>query len=71
MNGPEPIDVTLQRRRLIAMAAINGVCVVIAVASAIGFVSFHIGWLGAVFAAAVLAGFVAQIWQVLGLRRKR
>lgn len=53
-----------------AMAAINAVCLVLAVASAIGFISYHVGWLGAVFAAAVVAGFAAQVWLVLGLRRR-
>ncbi len=71
MKGPDNIDVALQRRRLIMMAAINAVCVVIAVASAIGYVSYHVAWLGALFAVAVIAGFAAQVWLVLGLRRKR
>ncbi len=70
MKGPDNIDVALQRRRLIKMAAINAVCVVIAVACAIGYVSFHVVWLGALFAVAVIAGFAAQVWLVLGIRRK-
>ena len=71
MNPPDALDIAHQRRRLIRMAAINAVCVIVAVASAIGFVSFHIAWLGAAFAAAVLSGFATQVWLVLGLRRKR
>ncbi|HEY2660730.1 MAG TPA: hypothetical protein VGI79_13485 [Caulobacteraceae bacterium] len=70
MNDPAPIDVALQRRRLAVMLGINGICVVVAIAAAIGFLHNHVAWLGVLFAAAVLAGFGAHIWLVLGLRRK-
>ncbi len=70
MTPPPFIDVAAQRRRLVLMAAINAICVVIAIAGAVGFVSFHIAWMGAVFALAVIAGFAAQIWLVLGMKRK-
>lgn len=71
MTPPPPfIDVAAQRRRLVLMAAINAICVVIAIGGAVGFVSFHIAWMGAVFALAVIAGFAAQIWLVLGMKRK-
>ena len=68
MSGPGPIDVALQRRRLIRMLVIEALCVAVALASVIGFLSFHIPWLGALFVVAVLIGFSAQIWLVLGMR---
>ena len=70
MSSPAPIDVALQRRRLIAMLAFDGLCVVVAVAAAIGYLSFHVVWLGLVFAGAIVAGFAAQVWLMLGLRRR-
>ena len=71
MTEPAPIDVALQRRRLIIMAAIDAVCVVVALAAVAGAVGFNIRWLLWVFLAAVIAGFAAQAWLVLGLRPKR
>lgn len=68
MSTPAPIDVALQRRRLMLMLAIDAVCVMIAIAAMVAYLSFHIGWAGPVFAAAVIAGFGAQIWLVMGLR---
>lgn len=70
MSAPEPIDVAVQRRRLALMLGINAVCAVVAIAAAIGYLNRHIPWMGAVFAAAVLAGFASHIWLVMGLRRK-
>jgi hypothetical protein len=70
VSGPEPIDVAQQRSRLIWMVVVNAVCVVVAAGAAVGFLSFRILWLGAVFAGAVIVGFSAQIWLVLGLRRR-
>ncbi|QUD88498.1 hypothetical protein [Phenylobacterium montanum] len=70
MTGPAPIDVAVQRRRLVVMAAINVACLFTALAGAVGFISFHLAWMGAVFAGAILAGFAAQVWLVLGMKRR-
>lgn len=70
MTAPAPMDLAVQRRRLMIMLIADAVCVLVAIGAVIGFLSFHIVWLGAVFVAAVLAGFAAQIWLVLGLRGK-
>ncbi len=70
MNDPAPIDVALQRRRLILMLAINGLCAVVALAAAFGFLRFHQAWMGGLFVVAMLAGFGAHLWLVLGLKRK-
>ena len=52
------------------MLGINAVCVVVAVIGVIGYVKHHQAWMGGVFAGAVLVGFAAHLWLVLGLRRK-
>ena len=72
MTEPSPavIDVAYQRKRLIWMVAFDGVCFLIALAAIIGNVSFHIHWLLWVFLAAMLAGFGAQGWLIMGLTRK-
>jgi hypothetical protein len=71
LSGADPIDVARQRRRLMVMAAINGLCLAVAIAGAVGFISFHIPAMGALFAVALVAGFAAQVWLVLGLKQKR
>ena len=53
------------------MLAIDAVCFLVALAAIVGDLSFHIAWLGWVFAGAVLAGFAAQGWLIAGLARKR
>ena len=72
MTEPSPavIDVAHQRKRLIWMVVFDGVCFLIALAALIGNVSLHIHWLLWVFLAAMLAGFGAQGWLVMGLMRK-
>lgn len=71
MTEPAPIDVVRQRKRLMAMLAFDFLCVVVAIAAVVGYLGFHIAWLGAVFALAMLAGFAAQVWLVAGLRPRR
>jgi len=67
MNGPNAAHVAVQRRRLMIMVAIDAVCVLVAIASVIGALSFHQGWMMGLFVGAVLAGFGAQLWLVVGL----
>ena len=64
------IDVAHQRKRLIWMVAFDAVCFVIALAALVGNVGFHIRWMLWVFLVAMLAGFAAQGWLVMGLNRK-
>lgn len=70
MNAPAPIDVALQRKRLAVMLGVNAVSVVVAVIGVIGYLKHHQAWMGGLFAIAVLVGFAAHLWLVLGLRRK-
>jgi membrane protein YdbS with pleckstrin-like domain len=70
MTAPEPIDVAHQRRRLSLMLGINLVCLAIAVAAAVGVFAYHVMSLIYVFVAALLAGFAAHVWLMLGLARR-
>ncbi len=70
-SPPTPIDVASQRRRLMIMVAIDGVCFLVALAAIVGNLGFHIHWLIWVFGAAMLAGFGAQAWLIAGLSGKR
>jgi len=67
MSGQAPIDVAAQRRRLMIMIGVDAVCVLVALASIVGALSFHVGWMLGLFVLAVLVGFGAQVWLVLGL----
>lgn len=60
-----------QQRRLIITLAINGVCALAAVAGIIGGLAFHIDWMNWLFLAALLIGFGAQIWLLIGFLRQR
>lgn len=71
MSESPPVNVAVQRRRLIIMLLINAICLIVAVGALIGFVTFHIAWLGAVLILALLVGFGAHFWLAFGLSRKR
>lgn len=65
-------DVAQQgQRRVKVMGAIVVVATVIAFPSAIGAFAYGHHWLVAPFVAALIAGFGAQIWFILGLRAKK
>ena len=67
----DPAQVTALRGKLIRMLAIVAFCVLVAIGAVIGYLSFHIAWMGAVFAVAAIAGFAAQIWLVIDFARAR
>ena len=67
MSGQPAIDVAAQRRRLMIMIAIDAVCVVVALVAIVGALGFHVKWMLGLFVLAVLAGFGAQVWLMLGL----
>ena len=52
------------------MVAVDAVCFLVALGAIIGNLSFHIGWLMWVFLAAMIAGFGAQGWLIMGLTRR-
>jgi hypothetical protein len=71
VSDPSPVDVAVQRRRLRRMIAIDAVCVLVAGGAIAGDAGFHVGWLIWVFVGALLVGFGAQIWLVMGLIPRR
>jgi len=64
-------QIVLLRKRLFRMIAVVAVCALVAAGAVVGYLSFHIAWMGALFAVATLAGFGAQIWLVVGFARAR
>jgi hypothetical protein len=64
-------DVAVQQKRLITSLAINGVCVLVALAGIVGGMALHIEWMNLLFLAALLVGFGAQIWLIIGFLRGR
>jgi hypothetical protein len=69
MTAPQAIEVGVQRRRLAVMVVVDMICVVVAAAAAIGVFAYHLGGLVYLFVAAILIGFGAHFWLVLGLAR--
>jgi hypothetical protein len=67
MNAPETIEVEVQRRRLATMLAINLLCVLVGGAAAFGALAHHVLWMALVFVGALVVGFGAHIWLMLGL----
>ena len=69
-GGPPLVDVARQRRRLLVMVAVDGVCLLVAMGALVGDMGFHVRWMMWVFLAALLAGFAAQGWLIMGLTPK-
>ena len=63
-------DVETLRRRLIIMVSVVVVCAIVAVASIIGSLAFHVGWMLWTFGLALVVGFGAQIWMIVGFVRQ-
>ena len=64
-------QIALLRKRLTRMIAVVAVCALVAAGAIVGYLSFHIAWMGALFAVATLTGFGAQIWLVVSFARAR
>ena len=65
-------DVVQQgQRRVKIMGAVVGLAALVAFPSAIGAFAYGQHWMVAPFVAALIAGFGAQIWFILGLRAKK
>ncbi|MDB5431157.1 MAG: hypothetical protein JWP35_2273 [Caulobacter sp.] len=63
-------DVETLRRRLIIMVSIVVVCAIVALASIIGELAFHVGWMMWTFGLALLGGFGAQAWMIVSFIRQ-
>ncbi|MDR3510377.1 MAG: hypothetical protein P4L73_01975 [Caulobacteraceae bacterium] len=70
MTTPDVIEVPRQRRRLAVMLGVNLVCLVVAAAAAVGVFAYHLLWPIYVFVGALLAGFGAHVWLMLGLAQR-
>lgn len=64
-------QIALLRKRLMRMIAIVAVCALVAAGAVVGYLSFHIAWMGALFAVATLAGFGAQVWLIIDFAKAR
>lgn len=62
------LDPVVQKRRLAVMGAVDGVALLCALAAAVAYFKFGLAWGLAIFAAALVIGFGAQIWFIAGLR---
>jgi hypothetical protein len=71
MSAPEFIDAPLQRRRLALMLVVNLLCLLVAGAAAVGAFAYHLAWAAFVFAGALVVGFGAHLWLVLGVARPK
>jgi hypothetical protein len=69
MSGAGGMDVAAQRRRLGVMLAINLVCVLVGGVAAVGAFVGHVQGLIYLFAAALVIGFAAHVWLMLGFAR--
>jgi hypothetical protein len=67
MSEPGVIEVSLQRKRLGVMLGVNLACVLAALGAAVGLFSFHLAWAVYVFVGAMVVGFGAHIWLMIGL----
>jgi hypothetical protein len=63
-------DLAALRRRLILMAAVVGVCAIVALVSVVCELRFHMAWARWTFILALLAGFGAQGWLIVGFIRQ-
>ena len=69
MNTPERLAVL--RRRIAVVVVVDALCLMVSAACIYGYLSRHVAWMGAGFAAAMIAGFAAQIWLVVSFARDR
>jgi hypothetical protein len=67
MSALETVHVPLQRKRLGVMLGINLVCVLAALGAAIGLLAYHLAWMVYVFVGAMVVGFGAHVWLMVGL----
>ena len=61
------LDVAAQKRRMIVAVAVDVVCVLVAAAALLGVFAYDISWLMAIFIGAIVIGFLAQVWLILGM----
>ena len=62
------VDVETIKKRRAIMMVVNVLAALTALAALVGYFKFALDWALIVFVAALLGGFVAQIWFIAGLR---
>jgi hypothetical protein len=65
------LDITTFKRRRTTMVVANVIAAAAALAGAVGYFQFAQEWALALFVAALVVGFGAQIWFIVGLRGPR
>ncbi|MFO1014454.1 MAG: hypothetical protein U1E50_11905 [Caulobacteraceae bacterium] len=70
-EGRSPEELLRWRKRLIAVLAVNVICLIIGVGGFIAHVASHAEWLLWVFYASIALGLGAQMWLVIGFMRSR
>jgi hypothetical protein len=65
------MDSRVQKRRMFTMLAVNAVCLLVAAAAIVGYVTGGVVILGPVFVAAIAAGVASQVWFIVGVARQR
>ena len=63
------LDPAIMKQRMRWMVAINAAAAVVGLVSAVGYFKLGVQWGLMAFGVAMLAGFGAQIWFIVGLRR--
>ena len=64
-------EVEINKRRLMIMLGVSAVAALVAIGAIVGAMSFGQDWLLGVFAAALVVGFGAQIWFIVGFGRAK
>jgi hypothetical protein len=62
------LDVAVIKKRRAVMMVVNVAAALAALAALVGYFKFALDWALIVFVAALVVGFVAQIWFIAGLR---
>jgi len=62
------VDVAVIKKRRAVMMIVNVAAALTALAALVGYFKFALDWALVVFVAALVCGFVAQIWFIAGLR---
>ncbi|MEI7931698.1 MAG: hypothetical protein WCI21_01385 [Alphaproteobacteria bacterium] len=64
------MNLAAQKKRMTTMFAINGVCLILAMAAVFVAIRNDVAWLWGVFTVLLIAGFGAQIWFMLGFIKR-
>ena len=69
MTSVPALDVAAQKRRMIVAVTVDAVCVLVAAGALVGVFAYDISWMMVIFICAIIVGFLAQVWLILGMLR--